>query len=110
MRLAAAGADIVVNTLSDRDAAEGVAREIRGLGRNSLVQVADIVDREAVRAMVRAANAALGPIDILVCNASSRGQVDFLDLDYTRWRRALDLSPHGTFNRAHGTQPATIAP
>ena len=37
MRLAAAGADIVVNTLSDRDAAEGVAREIKGLGRNSLV-------------------------------------------------------------------------
>src|SRR5215468_678759 len=109
MRLAAAGADIVVNTLSDRDAAEGVAREIRGLGRNSLVQVADIVDREAVRAMVRAANAALGPIDILVCNASSRGQIDFLDLDYTRWRRVIDISLDGTFHCAQATLPGMIA-
>ena len=109
MRLAAAGADIVVNTLSDRDAAEGVAREIQSLGRNSLVQVADIVDREAVRAMVGAANAALGPIDILVCNASSRGQIDFLDLDYVSWRRVIDISLDGTFHCAQATLPGMIA-
>src|ERR1700745_1213340 len=95
LKLAGAGADIVVNTLSDRDAAQGVAREIQALGRKSLVQVADIVDRTAVNRMVREANAALGSIDILVCNASSRGQVDFLDLDYKTWRRVIDISLDG---------------
>src|SRR5262245_22934385 len=109
MRLAAAGADIVVNTLSDRAAAEGVAREIRALGRNGLVQLADIADREAVRTMVHTVNAALGPIDILVCNASSRGQVDFLDLDYTTWRRVIDISLEGTFHCAQATLPGMIA-
>src|SRR5262245_29437636 len=105
LKLAGAGADIVVNTLSDRDAAEGVAGEIRALGRRSLVQVADIVDRAAVGRMVAEAKAALGPIDILVCNASSRGQVDFLDLDYASWRRVIDISLDGTFHCAQATLP-----
>ena len=78
LRLAAAGADIVVNTLQDRDAAQAVAGEIAAMGRKSLVQVADVVDRQAVDRMVREAHAGLGAIDILVCNASSRGQIDFL--------------------------------
>src|ERR1700674_1370796 len=106
LKLAGAGADIVVNTLRDRNAAEGVAREIQALGRKSLVQVVDIVDRGAVDRMVREASTALGPIDILVCNASSRGQVDFLDLDYTTWRRVIDITLDGTFHCAHATLPA----
>ena len=59
--------------------------------------------------MVREANAALGPIDILVCNASSRGQVDFLDLDYKTWRRVIDISLDGTFHCAQATLPGMIA-
>ena len=109
IKLAGAGADIVVNALRDRDAAEGVAREIRNFGRKSLVQMANIVDREAVGAMVREAKAALGPIDILVCNASSRGQIDFLDLDYATWRRVIDISLDGTFHCAQATLPGMIA-
>jgi len=108
LKLAGAGADIVVNTLSDRAAAEGVAREIEALGCKGLVQVADIVDRQAVERMVREAKATLGTIDILVCNASSRGQVDFLDLDYTTWRRVIDISLDGTFHCAQATLPGML--
>ncbi len=109
LKLAGAGADIVVNTLQDRAAAEAVAREIAALGRRSLVQVADIVDRRAVDAMVREAKAALGPIDILVCNASSRGQIDFLEMDHATWRRVIDISLDGTFHCAQATLPDMIA-
>jgi 3-oxoacyl-[acyl-carrier protein] reductase len=109
LRLAAAGADIVVNTLQDRRAAQDVAAEIAALGRRSLVQVADIVDRQAVNTMVKEAAATLGPIDILVCNASSRGQVDFLELDYQTWRRVIDISLDGTFYCAQTTLPGMIA-
>jgi 3-oxoacyl-[acyl-carrier protein] reductase len=42
-----------------------------------------------------------------VCNASSRGQVDFLELDYETWRRVIDISLDGTF--AQATLPAMIA-
>ena len=109
LRMAGAGADIVVNTLSDRSAAEGVAREIQALGRKSFVAVTDVTDREAVRRMVTEARSALGPIDILVCNASSRGQIDFLDLDYKSWRRVIDISLDGTFHCAQEVLPDMIA-
>ena len=109
LRLAAAGANIVVNTLQDRDAAQAVAGEVEALGSRSLVQVADIVDRRAVNAMVAEAGSRLGPIDILVCNASSRGQVNFLDLDYAIWRRVIDISLDGTFHCAQATLPGMIA-
>jgi 3-oxoacyl-[acyl-carrier protein] reductase len=109
LKLAGAGADIVVNTLQDGDAAKAVAAEIEALGRRGLVQVADIVDRQAVKAMVREANAVLGSIDILVCNASSRGQVDFLELDHATWRRVIDISLDGTFHCAQAMLPGMIA-
>jgi 3-oxoacyl-[acyl-carrier protein] reductase len=109
LRLAGAGADVVVNTLQARDKAEEVAREIQALGRRCLVQVADVCDREAVRRMVGEASASLGAIDILVCNASSRGQVDFLELDYATWRRVIDISLDGTFHCAQATLPGMIA-
>jgi 3-oxoacyl-[acyl-carrier protein] reductase len=109
LKLAGAGADIVVNTLQDRQAAESVAAEIAALGRRSLVCVADVVDRTAVDRMVQEANAALGPIDILVCNASSRGQVAFLELDHAAWRRVIDISLDGTFHCAQATLPGMIA-
>jgi 3-oxoacyl-[acyl-carrier protein] reductase len=108
LRMAAAGADIVVNTLQDRAAAEAVAGEIAALGRKALVQVADIVDRKAVDRMVGEAKAKLGAIDILVCNASSRGQVDFLNLDYATWRRVIDISLDGTFHCAQAALPGMI--
>ena len=109
LRFAGAGADIVVNTLQDVVAAERVAAEISALGRKAVVQVADIVDRGAVEKMVRAASAALGPIDILVCNASSRGQIDFLEMDHATWRRVIDISLDGTFHCAQATLPGMIA-
>jgi 3-oxoacyl-[acyl-carrier protein] reductase len=109
LTLAGAGADVVVNTLQDRQAARDVATEIEAMGRRSLVQVANIVDRQAVNMMVNEAAAALGPIDILVCNASSRGQVGFLELDYETWRRVIDISLDGTFHCAQATLPGMIA-
>jgi len=109
LKLASAGANIVVNTLQDREAAGRVAAEIEAMGRRCIVQVADVVDREAVRRMVGEAGSALGSIDILVCNASSRGQIDFLDMDYTTWRRVIDISLDGTFHCAQATLPGMIA-
>ncbi len=109
LRLADAGANIVVNTLQDRAAAESVAAEIEALGSRSLIQVADVVDRPAVRQMVQKASDAFGAVDILVCNASSRGQVDFLELDHAAWRRVIDISLDGTFHCAQAALPGMIA-
>lgn len=106
--LSDAGANIIVNTLQDRAAAQGVADEISANGGRSLVQVADVSDGEAVRAMVQAGKAEFGAIDIFISNASARGQVDFLDMDYETWRRVIDISLDGAFHCAQAVLPMMI--
>ena len=106
--LSEAGANIVVNTLHDREAAQGVADEISANGGRSLVQLADVVERDAVQAMVQAAAKEFGAIDIFISNASSRGQVDFLDMDYESWRRVIDISLDGAFHCAQAILPMMI--
>lgn len=108
LRLANAGANIVVNTLQDTEAAEAVAAEIGETGAEALVQTADVTDRDAVRAMADAAAGKFGAIDIFISNASARGQTDFLDMDYETWRRVIDISLDGAFHGAQAVLPMMI--
>jgi len=108
LSLAAAGANIVVNTLQDADAATKVVEEIREQGGNAIMAVADIVDREQVDAMVDAGRQAFGGIDILVANASMRGMIDFLEMDHATFRRVIDISLDGTFHLAQATLPMMV--
>jgi 3-oxoacyl-[acyl-carrier protein] reductase len=105
---AAAGANVIINTLQDRGAADAVAAGITANGGKAIVEVADIVDRPAVEAMVARAQGEFGGIDIMVANASARGLVDFLEMDYATWRRIIDISLDGTFHLAQTTLPGMI--
>ncbi len=69
MKLAGAGADIVINDIGQASAVESVADEIRAMGRKSLAVVADISSPADVERMVAETIAKLGRIDILVNNA-----------------------------------------
>ncbi len=108
-RLAAAGANIVVNAVQDRTAAEAVVGEIEASGGTAMAALTDVTDAEAVAEMVDAAQDRFGPIDILVCNASARGQVRFLEMDYAAWRRVIDISLDGTFHLAQAVLPGMAA-
>jgi len=108
LRLAASGANVVVNAVQDREAAEAVKAEIEGAGGRAITALADVTDRAAVRDMVDAAGAAFGGVDILVCNASARGQVPFLEMDYAAWRRVIEISLDGTFHLAQAVLPTMI--
>ena len=69
LALAAAGADVAVNYRARADDAQAVAAAIRALGRRSVALGADVSQSAAVAKLVRAAEEALGPIDVLVNNA-----------------------------------------
>lgn len=69
LELAREGWDLCINYLQDRQAAETAAEEIRALGQNAGAFQADVADRAAVEAMVRRAEAELGPVSLLVNNA-----------------------------------------
>ena len=74
------GANVCVNFLDDRGAAEGVAAEIRSLGRKAMVVAGDVARSQDVAAVVAAATAELGTPDILVNNAGVFPRAQFLDL------------------------------
>ncbi|MCH8237416.1 MAG: SDR family oxidoreductase [Proteobacteria bacterium] len=97
LALAADGAKVVVNAIHDTEAAEKVAAEIADAGGEAITHMADVTDRKAVGEMIDAAVDAFGSVDILVCNASIRGQKAFTEMTYQEWRRVIDVSLDGSF-------------
>ena len=91
LALAADGASIVVNAVQDAEAAENVAEEITSAGGQAIVHMADVTDRKAVRKMVDAPIGAFGGVDILICNASVRGQKPFTEITSVEWSRFMHM-------------------
>lgn len=73
LRLAEAGADIAVNYLTSRQAAEETAREAQRHGRTTAVVKADVSERDDVQTMVDFVRQHFGRLDIIVSNAASGG-------------------------------------
>jgi 3-oxoacyl-[acyl-carrier protein] reductase len=68
--LAAHGAKVAVNYAQSREKGEKVVEEIVRAGGKAILAHADVTEREDVEAMLEKTEAALGPVDILVINAS----------------------------------------
>jgi enoyl-[acyl-carrier protein] reductase III len=73
LKLAAAGADVVVNYVSSRTAADSVGRDILQLGRRTAVIKADVSEPEDVTEMVNYVREQFGRLDILISNAATGG-------------------------------------
>jgi enoyl-[acyl-carrier protein] reductase III len=73
LRLAEAGADLVVNYVTSQAAAEQVAEEIQALGRRVAVVRADVSWQDDIAAMMEFVGEQFGGLDILVSNAASGG-------------------------------------
>ncbi len=68
--LAGRGHDVAVHYAASRDEAETVVAEIRALGRKAKAFHADLLHEPQVQSLIPAATAALGPLTVLVNNAS----------------------------------------
>lgn len=68
--LARRGHDVAVHYASSQTEAEEVAAEIRAMGRKAVTLQADLLDEAQVEGLVPAAAAALGPLTVLINNAS----------------------------------------
>ena len=67
---AQAGYDVAVHHRGSADAAEALAAEIRALGRKAAPVRAELTDEAETAALVGQAAAALGPVTLLINNAS----------------------------------------
>ena len=77
--------------------------QIRAAGGEAHALVADQGEREAVYALVGAATALVGPIDVLVLNASTLGPVplrELVDTECEDFSRVLEVNLLGPFRLA----------
>lgn len=99
LALAAEGHDVAVNAESPSPALDATAREIAAMGRTSAALVADLADLSAHAGLLQAAEAALGPPDVLVNNAGvgalQRG--DPLDVTPDSFDRCMALNARAMF-------------
>jgi 2-deoxy-D-gluconate 3-dehydrogenase len=72
---------------------EGVAGEIRALGRRAVVATADVLDADATRAATAAAIEALGGLDILVNNAGGNSfSTPVASMRMSGWEKTMRLN------------------
>ena len=73
LRLAEAGADIVINYVTSQSAADEVAEVVAAMGRDVAVVKADVSQRDDIDAMIEFVTERFGRLDILISNAATGG-------------------------------------
>lgn len=116
LAFAEAGAGGIVVNDFHADRAEAVVAEIEARGVKARAMIADVGDLEQVRAGIAQAEAALGPIAILVNNAGNGGPDGFpremplfWETDPARWHRFLHVNLFGVMNCCHALLPGMTA-
>lgn len=108
LALASDGAKVVVNGRANAAAVDETVHAIRQAGGVAVGQIADVSDPDAVAAMVAAATAEFGGVDILVSNAGLRRQTPFLEMSFTEWREILSVALDGAFILARAVAPLMV--
>ncbi|NJS40634.1 MAG: SDR family oxidoreductase, partial [Rhodobacteraceae bacterium] len=88
--LAKRGHDVAVHYASSSAEAEAVANEIRAMGRRAVTVQADLLVEAETEALIPAATAALGPLTVLVNNASIFEYDSIATATRTSWDRHIE--------------------
>jgi 3-oxoacyl-[acyl-carrier protein] reductase len=105
LAFAAEGADLLLNTRTNREELEAVAAVCRKAGVRVATALADVADAAAVEAMVAQGLRELGAIDVLVCNAAIRPHTSLADTSVEDWHRVLGVNLHSAFYLARAVVP-----
>ena len=97
LKLAEVGATVVINDVGDSTPAEGVAEEIRKMGRESLVVLADVSQSTEVASLVDNTMDSYGKVDILVNNAGITRDQLIIRMSDDEWDKVLGINLKGVF-------------
>ena len=106
--LARAGYAVAVNCLRHPQEALDLAAALTAEGCRAAAFPADVADRSQVEAMVRDAEARLGPVEVLVNNAGISAQGLFQDMDDAQWDRMLAVNLTGARNACLAVLPRML--
>ena len=92
LELAAAGFDVAIHHRDSDDEAATLAGEIEAMGRRAVCLSADLADVEATHALIGQAVEALGPLAVLVNNASVFADDRLDSITGESWSSHLDVN------------------
>lgn len=95
--LARAGADVVVNYVTNEPAAQEVVAAIEAEGAKGLAIEADVSKEAEVQAMFKEAIDAFGTIDILVPNAGLQRDSSLVEMSLEQWNTVIGINLTGQF-------------
>jgi NAD(P)-dependent dehydrogenase (short-subunit alcohol dehydrogenase family) len=105
LRLAAQGADVVINFNTSREDAEVTAEQVRARGAKASPIQADVSKREDVREMFASVEREFGRLDILVNNAGRFFAAKFEEMTDEQWDGILDANLKSQFLCAQAAAP-----
>jgi len=97
LRLAEAGANVVVNDIGNAEPVEAVASEIKAMGRQALPVLADVSSAPDVARLVAETISAYNRIDILVNNAGIARDQLLMRMSEEDWDRVLTVDLKSVF-------------
>lgn len=97
LALAGAGFAVAIHCNESRDEAETTADEIRALGRRAVVLQAHLDQEAAVLRLIPDAEATLGPLGVLVNNASTFERDEWADATRASWDAHLEPNLRAPF-------------
>ena len=97
LALAQNGADIAVNYISQKDAANATVEKITGLGRKAIAVQADVSVGSEVDQMVRDIRSELGEIEVLVNNAAIAKQRSIEEVTEADWDETIAINLKSAF-------------
>jgi enoyl-[acyl-carrier protein] reductase III len=92
LELANEGADVIINYLRHRTAAQNTAEEIRQKGRQAHIIRANVGEPDKIESMFAEIADKFGHLDILVNNAASGVARKAMDLDERGWAWTMDIN------------------
>ena len=106
--LAAQGSAVAVNYRADRDGALATVEQIRRDGGTAGAYPADVAILEQAADLIAAAEADMGPVEVLICNAGIALQKLITDLTEEEWDRIFDVNIKGVFACCKAALPGMI--
>ncbi len=97
VRMAKDGADVVINYSGRVEGAQETQRQVKALGRRSIIVQADISKVADCQALVSAGWDGLGKVDVLVNNAGVEKGADFVDVTEADYDLVLGVNLKGPF-------------